>query len=1574
MTAVRDDRDQPANLGGRLTATARTVWAKHDRATEKWLPLWRHMADSAAVAGLLWEHWLPRNVKGMVAEALPGGEDDGRRLVEWLAGTHDIGKCTPAFACQVDELAQVMASAGLGMRTQKQFGDDRRMAPHGLAGQMLLQEWLEERHGWTRRASAQFAIMAGGHHGVPPDHMQIHNLDAHPELLRTPGPADAVWARVQNELLDACAEVFHVDDRLADWQKVKLPQRVQVLLTATVIVCDWIASNLDLFPYFPEEHSRTDAERVAAAWEGLRLPAPWAPDEPREPAVELFASRFALPPGATVRPVQEQAVAMARGMAQPGMLVVEAPMGEGKTEAALAVAEVFAARSGAGGCYVALPTMATSNAMFPRLLDWLDRLPAFGSLASHAPSATEERSVLLAHAKAALQEDYALLMRESHRTIAAVDAYGADERPVAPAAPAGPAPTGLTRLDGKAASADLVAHQWLRGRKKGLLASFAVGTIDQLLMTGLKSRHLALRHLAMAGKVVVIDEVHAYDAYMNTYLDRVLSWLGAYRVPVIVLSATLPASRRRELAEAYTGADAPEVAAAAGYPLLTAVAPDAVPVTASPAASGRRTDVELERLADDESVLADRLVEELADGGCALVVRNTVDRVTDTAAVLRERFGAEHVTVAHARFIDVDRARKDASLLARFGPPDRDGRSPQRPLGAHIVVASQVAEQSLDVDFDLLVTDLCPVDLLLQRMGRLHRHPRGEHQSERPPRLRRPRCLVTGVDWQTRPAPEPVRGSRTVYGAYPLLRSLAVLAPHLGTADGPARPVRLPEDISPLVQRAYGADESCPPQWAEIVGPARAAHEEAGAGQKQKAEVFRLDEVRKAGRPLIGWIDAGVGDADDSRAGRAQVRDSRESLEVLVVMRRGDGTLCTLPWLDKGRGGLELPTEAVPSARAARAAAASGLRLPYHFSFPKEEELALAELEELYVPAWQEKESHWLAGELVLALDEECRTSLAGWRLSYDPDEGLLVTRDEPSRGQDESSEKKELVWRTEAPSFDLSNRPWLPVQLTNGSERELSLLEVFDQAGGIRRLVGDLPTQEFALIRLLLAILHDALGDGPEKGLAPADPEAWEELWLAEAPFAPVAGYLDRYRDRFDLLHPERPFFQVAELRTAKDEISSLNRVVADVPNGDPFFSMRRPGVDRLGFAEAARWLVHAQAFDSSGIKSGAVDDPRVKAGKGYPQGLAWAGNLGGVLIEGDTLRETLLLNLMSADTAGRHTDRADRPAWRAEPCGPTEAKDLSQRPYGVRDLYTWQSRRVRLHHDTDGVHGVVLAYGDRLEPHNKQRYEPMTGWRRSPAQEKKRREPLVYLPQEHDPSRMAWRGLKGLLAGQEQGTAMRQDGAQRLTPGMVEWVARLATEGFLPHRHLIRTRVVGAKYGTQQSVIDEVVDDGVLMPVVLLHRDDQRYGQRALDALKDAEGAVEALGDLAADLALAVGSEPEPRKNAARDLGFGTLDTPYRRWLRELGAAPDPDQQRDRWRRDLRRIVGDLGAGLLDDTGIAGWEGRVVEARGGPRWLNDAAAESRFRTRLSRLLATDPDVPSTPPPAQPAPVESPV
>ncbi|MFJ8210642.1 type I-E CRISPR-associated protein Cse1/CasA [Streptomyces sp. NPDC096033] len=1477
-----------AHWSGGLTQAARSVWAKHVQQDAKWLPLWRHMADSAAMAGRLWDEWVPHNVRRRVADGLPGGDQDARLLVVWLAGVHDIGKATPAFACQVDVLADAMREAGLEMPTARQFGDARKRAPHGLAGQVIVEEWLERR-GWSPRAAMTFAVAVGGHHGVPPGHDAFPYLHQHTELLRTPGPSEQLWQDVQADLLDTCATAYGVEERLPYWRSVKLPQPVQVVLSALVMLADWIASNSDLFLLYPEDRPRDEAERIEAAWRGIELPPPWSAADVTESPRALFADRFSL---SHPRPLQAEAVRLARKAESAGLMIIEAPMGEGKTEAAFAVAEIFASRTRAGGCFVALPTRATANAMYGRLRGWLKRLPGEGT-----------RTVSLAHSKAFLNDDFARDMRAGAREIAAVDLDGATESLRA------------VKDDRCAAASELVAHQWLRGRKKGMLAPFVVGTIDQLLFAGLKSRHLALRHLALAGKVVVIDEVHAYDAYMNEYLERVLSWLGAYKVPVVMLSATLPAARRQALALAYRGsADTqPALPETNAYPLISMVSESQETVFGSPeAASDRYSEITLEQLDDGLGSLADRLESELANGGCALVVRNAVDRVLRTAEVLRERFGPQSVTVAHSRFIDLDRARNDEDLVARFGP------SGNRPNDRHIVVASQVAEQSLDIDFDLLVTDLAPIDLVLQRMGRLHRHPRGHGQSQRPPRLRTPRCLITGVDWAAEP-PVPAAGSAAVYGPHTLMRALAVLRPYWGKS-----PLVLPDHISPLVQEAYAQATPCVPEtWTETMDAAFADHEQAVAEQRHKAQAFRIDEVRKPGRSLVGWIDAGVGDADDTRAGRAQVRDGEESLEVLVIQRRSDGSYATLPSLKRGFGGLELPLDAVPAPRAARAAAVSALRLPYHFSKPWLIDRVIGELEQFWPKAWQAKESHILAGELFLVLDEDCQTRLAGFDLRYSETDGLEVT---PAGAPDVKLVKG-------VPSFDLVSRAWLPVQLRDGTAAELSLKEVFARASDIRRLVGDVPTQEFALMRLLLAILHDAV-NGPE------DIDAWQELSESREPFAAVGPYLDRHRERFDLLHPSQPFMQVADLQTQKAEVASLNRIVADVPNGDPFFSMRRPGVLQLPFAEAARWLVHAHAFDTSGIKSGAVGDPRVKGGKGYPQGVGWAGNLGGVFAEGDDLQQTLLLNLVASDTYALTVDNDDRPAWRREQCGPDVQSDLAARPTGPRDLYTWQSRRVRLHHDGQAVRGVVLSYGDPLPVPNAHTREPMSGWRRSIPQEKKLGLPQVYMPRQHDPARSAWRSLAALLSSQtEEQIAQHADPAKYLRAGVLKWIAELTHEKLLPRDMLIRPRLISAVYGTQQSVIDEVVDDEVAMPVILLHEHNPTYAQEATGAVEDSTKAVNALGDLAGDLARTAGRPAEAPSETARDLGFGLLDGPYRQWLAALGNAEDPSAARDAWRRTAYRVLRNAADTILADANESGW-------------LDNAESERIFHARLAKAL----------------------
>ncbi|MET9111116.1 type I-E CRISPR-associated protein Cse1/CasA [Streptomyces zhihengii] len=540
--------------------------------------------------------------------------------------------------------------------------------------------------------------------------------------------------------------------------------------------------------------------------------------------------------------------------------------------------------------------------------------------------------------------------------------------------------------------------------------------------------------------------------------------------------------------------------------------------------------------------------------------------------------------------------------------------------------------------------------------------------------------------------------------------------------------------------------------------------------------------------------------------------------------------------------------------------------------------------------------------------------------------------------------------------TFDLTSRPWIPVLKSNGRQEELSLREVFAQASHIRRLVGDLPTQEFALVRLLLAVAHDAL-DGPE------DIDDWTDLWADETCFEPVQAYLDAHAHRFDLLHATAPFFQTAALRTAKDEVASLNRIVADVPNGEPFFTARMPTVERLTYAEAARWVVHAHAYDTSGIKTGVEGDSRAKGGKVYPLGVGWAGNLGGVYVERPTLRETLLLNLVAADTSNFEVDEDDAPAWRREPCGPGGAE---RAPTGVRDLYTWQTRRLRLHYDEHGVHGVVLGYGDPLTPRNRQHREPMTGWRRSTAQEKKLKQIPVYLPRDHDPARAAWRGVEALVTNRPAPSQGSEPPAF-LRPAVLEWVARLATGGHLERGFLVRARVIGATYGTQQSVIDEIVDDAVSLDIVLLHRQDRRYAEQAIAAVDDADRVVMAVGDLATNLAQAAGTETEGPRATARDQTYGLLEAPYRAWLRDMTAADDPFEQRAVWQRRLHEIAVDVGDRLMAAAGDAAWQGRTVQLKKGPEWLNSALAGKWYRSALTKALgrpdATEPDPAHTTP-----------
>ncbi len=901
---------------------ARACWAKTERHGTGWMSVAQHLDDTASVAGLLWDHWLSGAVRHRIASGLERPQS-ARALVTWLAGLHDLGKISPAFTCQVPALLPAMAEHGLHVGAAVHA--NRHDLPHALAGAFALRTWLRGPAGWSQPAAQALAAIVGGHHGRPP---ATFAQAARDDLLGT-----GAWTAARDAMIETALDACGARPELDGWGRRPPDESAQVLLSAVVILADWLASNVELFPLSEAEPGDVRAER---AWRQIALPRPWAALATNTDDPTLWSRRFALPAGATPRPMQTAALTMVGAAASPRLLVIEAGMGEGKTEAALMAAELLAARSGASGVIVALPTMATSDAMFRRVLDWLDRLPA-------PDDGSPGWSTYLAHGKAQLNEKF----RGLHR--ADLNGVGIDD-----------------------AGASAVAHAWLSGRKKGLLSSFVVGTIDQVLVGALRTKHLALRHLALAGKVVVLDEVHAADEYMSTYLERVLEWLGAYGVPTVLLSATLPPARREALVAAYRYGQSdqqPSIAepSAAGYPLLTLV--DGVTVsTFVPPSSGRQSTVALERLADDD--LVPRLVAALAEGGTAAVICNTVTRAQRWAHELREHFG-DDVLLVHSRFLAEDRRRLETTALLSLGPPGGSAR-PQR----MVLVGSQVLEQSLDVDLDLMVSDLAPVDLLLQRIGRLHRHEREE--SARPPGLREPRCLISGVERWDVAVPRAVPGARRVYGEAALLRAATVLRPFL---DG--RPLRLPVDIAPLVAEAYEHyDPAQPdPRWPDELAAAEAIALSDAASRRERAKAYLLRQPRSSAT-LLGWLDDGAD--EDSPSGQAAVRDGLQGIEVVLLVER-DGSLFLPSWMPESTTALATH----PGEQSALAVLGCAVRLPdwctdaalvTEFSTP---------------PEWAE--SAWLSGVLVVrceqGADRTLLASVGSLALTYDRSEGLTMTR-----------------------------------------------------------------------------------------------------------------------------------------------------------------------------------------------------------------------------------------------------------------------------------------------------------------------------------------------------------------------------------------------------------------------------------------------------------------------------------------------------------------------------------------------------------------------------------------------------
>lgn len=537
---------------------------------------------------------------------------------------------------------------------------------------------------------------------------------------------------------------------------------------------------------------------------------------------------------------------------------------------------------------------------------------------------------------------------------------------------------------------------------------------------------------------------------------------------------------------------------------------------------------------------------------------------------------------------------------------------------------------------------------------------------------------------------------------------------------------------------------------------------------------------------------------------------------------------------------------------------------------------------------------------------------------------------------------------------MNLTTDPWIPCRLTDGEMVELGIEEAIGQARSIAEISGDIPTQVFAIARLLIAFLSRSVS-------GPPDDFAWRDLWeAANPPTGAIAGYASQHRDRFELHHPEYPFMQVADLHTANGGFLSVSKVIADVPDGHQFFTTRAGvGLASLTPAEAARWLVHTQAFDPSGIKSGAIGDPRVKGGKGYPIGTGWCGNLGGLLVEGRDLWETLLLNLIPLETALVSRRGHDLPVWEREP--PTAAES-GLRPTGPLSLFTWQSRRIRLQQKDGAVIGVLVANGDRLDPVNRHHMETMTAWRRSKPQQRKHDLSLAYMPRTHIPGRALWRGLSAILpaAASAHSADAGQDG---VTAPVVQWASDAL--GQMQENSHVQIRALGIAYGSNNSVITDIIDDRLNVPIAVLSESEPRLVPIVLRAVDQTDRqAVFALKNLASNLVRAAGAHSdallEGRRERAAELAYSELDPIFREWLAGLGSDTDPIEALDAYSVRARRCLQDIGRRLVNEAGPRALVGRLVSGLNKdsePRRLSAPLAEAWFRSALSKALPTSHD-----------------
>lgn len=932
-----------------------------------WLSVPQHLRDSADVGMALSTSWLTKSVRVRLCRKNRLTRKKFRSLIGFLTGTHDCGKATTAFTDQIANVPELEWLANQARRAMSHDGSTPFVNPafkptHSLASDAILRRELTRIFPEAEyTAICTLTSAAGAHHGRPSE-LPIHDGPLGGERLTTVnqyldrhGP---VWAQAWSELVEDILERTQATAVLSQvLNQGGLDITDQMLLAGVVSIADWIASNQELFEPTESGRHTSDQSRAGDALEQLALTPPW---RAKYDAVPPFERRFGWPQGSRLRACQQVAVEAAMEQAGPALFIICDEMGRGKTEAALLATEISAGHTGAGGTAFALPSQVTTNAMLPRITHWVE------SLDQESP-----HSLRLMHSNAHLSPEFESLI---HRTRAISDGADHDE---------------------------VIAHQWFSGRK-GLLSEFTVSTVDQVLMLALQSRYVALRHFGLAGKVVIIDEVHSYDHYTRSYLEKTLTWLAAHGTSVILLSATLASSVQSEFEKAYAEGFAQKKSTSdkrvkrkveLPQPTETFTFPS-VSVTSQAGtkhmpveAEKKSREVRLTTLEDSLEDLQSALSTRLRDGGVVGVVCNTVSRAQHAFSALRKEYG-EDVVLLHSQLTVAERSSLERQLVNDLGkngrrqPSDAHTQRPYR----HLVVGTQVLEQSLDVDFDLLVSDFAPVDLLAQRAGRLHRHKRPA--DDRPHSLQEPEILIRGLNRggiSPTTVPEFESGAQKIYGEYLLLATAAVLRTHVNGSPWCVR-----HDLCPKIEAVYTHAPNVPDAWATHFEKAKEAYKEDKEVARKRAEKFQMPTPRRAGADLTQALgSASKLDADrDQRKAVASVRDIKPTLEVILLWE-SDGYTYPLPWLLDSQTELTPLSETQPPHRKiSRLLSESVVKIPHWLVPVRSIDRAITELETHGIAAWQD--DFRLKGQLLLRIGRDFSGRLLGRDFLYLPAIGFV--------------------------------------------------------------------------------------------------------------------------------------------------------------------------------------------------------------------------------------------------------------------------------------------------------------------------------------------------------------------------------------------------------------------------------------------------------------------------------------------------------------------------------------------------------------------------------------------------------